>query len=101
MATPEGKTKEKVKELLDKYESRIYREMNVPGGYGKSSLDFVGCANGWFFAVETKAWLSRLGPTPRQEGTIEDMEAAGARTFVVNDAASLEELDAWLAEIMV
>ncbi len=92
--TPEGKVKNNIKIVLDKYKPFIYYYMPVPGGYGKSTLDYLGCFHGRYFAIEAK----RPGkdPTLRQDGIIEDMAAAGARVFRINGEAGLLELSGWL-----
>lgn len=90
--TPEGKIKEKVKSVLRNY--MTYWHCPVQNGMGAPSLDFVGCYRGMFFAIETKAGNKK--PTPRQVTTIEDMQAAGAEVFVVNEVSGLEELKNWL-----
>lgn len=94
MATPEGKVKEQISKLLKKY--ACYYEMPVPGGYGKSGLDYTGCSKSRFFSVEAKA--GKKLPTPRQELTMQAMQAAGGKTFLVNEEYGLEELEAWLNE---
>lgn len=93
--TPEGIVKSKIRKVLVKYGDRVYYEMNVPFGFGTTSVDYVGCVAGWFFAIEAKRAKGK--PTSRQEGVIERMNAAGAQTFVINDDASLYEFDAWLS----
>ena len=90
--TPEGKIKAKVKALLKAYDA--YYEMPVPGGFGKAGLDFIVCANGYFFSIETKAPGNK--PTPRQLNTMRDIAKAGGAVMVVHDDASLEAMEAWL-----
>lgn len=91
MSTPEGKVKRKVTELLKKY-SGLYYEMPVPGGYGKSGLDYFGCYKGKFFSVETKAPGKK--PTERQQLTMSAITRAGGAVFVIDgDTAELKE---WL-----
>lgn len=100
--TPEGAVKAKVKKLvhswLTKHPQLIYIYMPVPGGFGAPSLDFLGCANGYFFAVETKAKGKKL--TAQQEQTSALMRAAGGRVFEVIGDAGLEELDRWLEKVL-
>lgn len=72
--TPEGRVKAAVKRILDDYVEH-YREMPVPGGYGKSGLDFTVCFFGRFLSIETKA--PGETPTPRQENTMRDIVRAG------------------------
>lgn len=88
--TPEGRTKAKVKRVLGK--PGIYFHMPVQNGMGAPTLDFVGCAAGQFFAIETKAPGKK--PTPRQEITISQMQAAGGKVFVIDGDTT--ELEAWL-----
>jgi hypothetical protein len=79
--TPEGKVKEQVKRLLKKY--GCYQFWPVQVGYGAATLDCLGCYNGKFFAVETKAPGKRL--TPRQSLTRKDMQDANGVVFVVGE----------------
>ena len=74
--TPEGKVKARVKEILGVYS--CYYHMPVMNGMGKPTLDFVGCCNTLFFAIETKAPGKVL--TPRQRRTRAEIEAAGPRS---------------------
>lgn len=93
MTTPESLIKKAVKEILGRH--RVWYNMPVPVGYGKSMLDFIGCHRGLFFAIETK----RPGkdPTPRQELSIAEMVAAGGMVFIIDDGAGMRRLDAWLS----
>lgn len=87
--------KQKVKEILDEYPG-LYSYMPVPTGFGQTSLDFIGCYAGKFFAIETKREGKK--PTLRQLETIRQMQAAGAQVFVIvgeNDVA-LASLSLWL-----
>lgn len=94
--TPEGKVKDKVKSILDKFGTRIFYDMPVPGGYGKSTLDFIGCAGGFYFAIETKADDKKL--TDRQLKTKKDMNAAHGKVFEIigTDDPDLYKLQEWL-----
>jgi hypothetical protein len=97
--TPEGKIKRKIREVFNKYKSHgIYVYMPVPGGYGKSSLDYLGFICGLGFAVEAKAPDKK--PRPRQLGTIERIEESGVPVFVVDDDATLAKLDRWLTTVV-
>lgn len=91
--TPEGKVKRKVSALL-KSMPRVYYDMPVPGGFGGVTLDYVACANGRYFAVETKA--PGKAPTARQVATMAQMRRAGAIVFVISDDAGVERLEKWL-----
>ncbi len=92
MRTPEGKVKDRIKAALIR--AKAYYFMPVQNGMGSPSLDFIGCHQGRFFAVEAKA--GRKQPTARQKLTAASMEAAGARTFVINEVEGLPELEDWL-----
>lgn len=92
MTTPEGRIKERVKKVLKAHGA--YWHMPVQNGMGAPSLDFVGCHFGRYYAIETKAGNKQ--PTPRQKLTIESIQAAGGKTFVVNEVSGLKELEEWL-----
>jgi hypothetical protein len=89
--TPEGRVKQKVSGLL-KATPGVFYDMPVPSGYGGSTLDYIGCYLGRFFAVETKAPGKK--PTARQKQIIARMQAAGAKVFVID--GDLTELEDWL-----
>lgn len=93
-ATPEGKVKDKVKKLLKSF--GVYWHCPVQNGMGSPSLDFVCCAKGRYFAIETKAGNKQ--PTPRQETTINEIRRSGGKAFVVNEVTGLQELEIWLKE---
>lgn len=95
--TPEGKVKTKIKLLLDDYHGSVYYYMPVPGGYGRPTLDYLGSANGWFFAIEAKA--PGKSPTARQQGTIEEIAEAGGRVFKIDGDAALAVFSDWLWEV--
>lgn len=88
--TPEGKIKERVKDLLN--DAGAYHNWPVPGGYGVPMLDCVGCHRGAGFMVETKVRGQTL--TPRQEFTKVQFELAGGRVFVVTGVVE-EDPDTW------
>lgn len=91
--TPEGRVKERVKRVLQKF--KAYYHMPVQNGLGAPSLDFIGCFYGLYFAVETKAPGGK--PTPRQENTIAEIERAGGKVFVIDgDTGALED---WMKEV--
>ena len=96
--TPEGKIKQSITAVLKSFGDRVYYHMPVPGGYGRSALDYLGFAAGLGFAVEAK----RRGkePTERQAGVIAAMEKAGAKVFVVDGYQGLAELERWLTTVV-
>lgn len=87
--TPEGKVKAKVSRLLSAT-AGVYYHMPVPGGYGGTTLDYIGCLMGKFFAIETKKPGAK--PTDRQKQIIASIDRAGGKTFVIDgDTTELEE----------
>jgi hypothetical protein len=93
MTTPEGKVKAQVKKILESFGDKIDGFWPVPSGYGESHLDYVGCANGTFFCIETKTPGKK--PTPRQQERIRRVRAANGLAFVVDgtdDYTTYEQL---------
>lgn len=98
-STPEAKVKAKVKRALKGLQDRgypVYYHMPVQNGMGEPTLDFVGCANMRFFAIETKAPGKK--PTERQLSTIAEMEKAGGTVFVY-DGKNTAEFGQWLSKL--
>lgn len=89
--TPEGKVKKTVSSLLRSI-PELYYFMPVPSGYGESTLDYLGCYRGQFFAIETKKPGGK--PTDRQNMMIERMRKAGGQVFVID--GDLTELKNWI-----
>jgi hypothetical protein len=87
--------KRAINAVLANYKDYVYVHMPVPGGYGASSLDYLGFCQGRGFAIEAKREKGKL--SPRQEGVAERMKKAGGRVFVINSPETLTELDHWLA----
>lgn len=95
MTTPEGKVKNAVKKVLDKFGTDLDGFWPVPSGYGESHLDYVGCLCGVFISIETKAPGKR--PTPRQIDRIRRILAAGGHAFIIDGTSkttTCEELEA-------
>lgn len=111
--TPEGRVKDAVKGVLDLHGA--YHHWPVQNGFGAPTLDCIGCHHGKYFAIETKAFGGVL--SARQRQTIEEMENAGAKVFVVygskpsydsargyrkgdtDDMRGMAELFTWLSEV--
>jgi penicillin-binding protein-related factor A (putative recombinase) len=68
--------------------------MPVPGGYGGSTLDYIGCCRGHGFAIEAKA--PKKKPTLKQQQIIEKMMLASMKVFVINSYEGIDELNHWL-----
>jgi hypothetical protein len=98
MSSPEALVKAKVRKTLADYEG-MYVFMPVPSGYGRTTLDFIGCYRRRFFAIETKAPGKK--PTLRQATELKSIDRAMGRTFVIDDVESpvLDELRAWLDDL--
>jgi hypothetical protein len=99
VVTPEGRVKKKVKALLT--ENKAYQFWPVQTGFGAPTLDCIGCHEGEYYAVETKAPGQHM--TPRQELSKRDMEAAQGVVFVIGETqdelgeySGMEDLRRWL-----
>ena len=97
--TPEGKVKAKVKRVLASYEQTTTGDWPVPSGYGKSTVDYIGCNVGRYFVIETKA--DKKKPTKLQELFMMDVQRCGGKAFVIGtnggvDDPAFEDLIDWL-----
>lgn len=80
--TPEAKTKQRVKSILDKH--KVYYFNPFGGGYGRAGIpDIVGCVNGFFLAIECKAGRGKT--TALQDRELEDIREAGGVAMVIYD----------------
>lgn len=105
MQTPEGRLKDKIKAFLKLKgvasltrpveNARGFYWMPVVGNFGSPFLDFVGCYNGRFFAIETKAPGQK--PTPRQQINIALVEQARGEVWVGDD---FDEFKDWWGRII-
>ncbi len=93
--TPEGKVKQKVRRLLDKY--GVHSFMPVQSGLGARHVDIIGCVAGYYFCVEVKA--EGKDATDAQKVTMRDVRRAGGVTFVISsvDDPRLAHLEYYLA----
>lgn len=90
MATPEGRVKNRVKQILRFFGPKLYAHWPVQTGYGAACLDCHACYLGFYFAIETKAPGKKL--TKRQEITRDEILEAGGRVFVIGER---ETHDTW------
>lgn len=67
-----------------------YQFWFVPFGMGDTTVDCLGCYQGRFFGIETKA-PGKL-PTLRQKFTLERIKAAGGLVFVIDSKEAANEL---------
>ena len=97
--TPEGKVKAAVDKILKRYAPYVHYCKPVQNGMGSPTLDYLGCAGGKFFAIETKA--PGKPPTARQEITIAAIQAAGGAVFVINgDPREMNDLIDWIESVI-
>lgn len=94
MSTPEGRVKRKISALLRQYAPDLWYDMPVPGGFGKSTLDYVCCYKGRFFSIEAKRPGGK--PTERQQAIMRQISAAGGRVFLVDGDNALVDVKDWL-----
>jgi len=95
--TPEGKVKNMVRKVLDRYKGSLDQYWPVPAGFGPSHLDCIICYRGRFIAVETKAPGKK--PTPRQTQRIASVERAGGIALVISDNSGIEQLEKLLVSL--
>ena len=82
--TPEGKVKTRVKRILDSFGPIIWYFMPVSRGYGRHGIpDIIGCVNGHFFAIETKAGDKQ--PTDLQKRELRRIGEARGSSLVINE----------------
>lgn len=94
---PEARIKKNIKKVLDKYSAYVYYYMPVPGGYGRSTLDYLGFCCGLGFAIEAKSSIGH--PTERQLATMRDITRVAVPVFVIRDDATLGQFEAWLQTV--
>lgn len=89
-ATPESRVKNKIKDLLTKY--NVYYAMPIGTMYGNSGVpDFLCCVKGHFLAIEAKAGKGKT--TALQDKNLHLIEKAGGTTLVIReDTLDLLEL---------
>lgn len=94
MATPEGRVKAWLDEMLEGEEVFFYSPQAGP--YGTSGVhDRVGIVCGLFFSVECKA-NSKGKMTALQERFWKKVEEAGGKCFLVYDKATIEQVRQWI-----
>lgn len=95
--TPEGKIKDLVKEVLNKY--NVYYFMPVQSGYGAAGLDFHCVINvrdhvPYAFFIETKAPTKKL--TARQKILADKLSP-----WIIDGKEGVERLDQWLQQLLL
>lgn len=83
--TPEGKVKDRVKEILDR-EPKCWYFMPVQNGAGQSGIpDFIVCWRGKFVGIETKSNKTSRKVTALQAKQIKLINTAGGTAVVINE----------------
>lgn len=104
MMTPERAEKKKIKAALKEWgiasltnpveDAQGYYHMGVPVGMGTSTLDFVGCYRGYFFAIEAKG---PDGAMTAREKLIARMIDEGGGLVVTGTAAKvIAAMKSWM-----
>lgn len=90
--TPEGITKQLVKDWCKKY--NLWYVMQVPSAYGNSTgtSDFQILHKGLFIAIECKKATDKKGPTKKQLEYMENVEINGGRSFLVRNQEDLDRI---------
>lgn len=95
--TPEGKVKDKIKDILKTY--GLSYQMPVTGGYGTSGYpDFTVCLSGLYLAIEAKADAKKKGPTQLQKLRMAEIRDSGGLTLVI-DAHNVDALDGFICKV--
>lgn len=80
--TPEGRVKDKVKEVLATLGA--YYVMPQTGGFGNSGIpDILCCLNGRFIGIECKANGGKV--TRLQQSHLDEIELRGGIAFVIDE----------------
>jgi hypothetical protein len=100
MTTPEGRVKNRVKDILAKY--KVYYFMPVQTGYGAAGLDFHCVVRSKdtpiAFFIETKALDKEL--TARQrELAMELIKLYKAEVFIIDGFMGYRQLEKWLEQM--
>lgn len=81
-ATPEGKIKKRIKDILDL--QNVYYFMPSTNGYGRSGVvDIVACVNGNFLGIEAKSGNKQ--PTALQHREMDLINKAGGFALCINE----------------
>ena len=97
--TPEGKVKDKIKKLLDKY--GVYYFMPVQMGYGPAGLDFHCAVQARNICIAFFVEAKKLegDTTERQDKLTKELRAKKAKVFVVDDDISLMDVERYLVRL--
>jgi hypothetical protein len=94
--TPEGTIKALIDTVLkDRDDTWFFKP--VQSGYGKRTLDYIGCTCGHFWAIEAKR--DGKEPTTFQRITISNMLLAGAMVFKISSKEGVDAFVKWLGKV--
>lgn len=98
--TPEGKVKDKIKQMLKSYAPDVYYFMPAMGSFGKSGVpDIIVCVKGSFVAIEVKADKRKNPPTPLQVKNMSEIKDAHGAALVI-DANDLDMLQGFIEGVI-
>ena len=99
MTTPEGTTKDDIKDVLKEYGDELYAFWPVQTGYGVRTIDCIICFRGQFIAVEAK----RKGARARkfQERVLDKIREANGHAICIDNAAELKDTLDYIAKCEV
>ena len=92
MTTPEGKVKQRIKQVLNS--AGAYHFWPVQQGYGNKTLDCLACYKGHFIGIEAKA--EGKHPSALQSFTMRQINEAGGKVFVIDNEEGARDLKAYL-----
>ncbi|PWT75888.1 MAG: hypothetical protein C5B60_04770 [Chloroflexi bacterium] len=87
--TPEGKVKDEISKGLNSLGEDCHFEMPVNYGYGRRSIDYIGCFKGRYFGIEAKSPSKRSKPTRIQELILAKIRRAGGIGIVARSWADV------------
>lgn len=97
----EGDVKVNIRRIIEKHTSdELWYFMPPSNGYGRAGIpDFLGCYNGYLFAIEAKFGNNTLSKHQERECGL--IKGANAAMFIINEKnveAFADEFDAWIAK---
>jgi len=94
--TPEGTIKALIDTVLrDRAGTWFFKP--VQSGYGKKTLDYIGCTCGYFWAIEAKR--PDKEPTPFQRITALNMIGAGGKVFKISSKEGVDAFTVWIGKV--
>lgn len=85
---------DRIKQVIDSHRPCVEAYRPVPGRYGARYIDWIGCAYGYYFAIETKR--PKKYATGIQYDKLKRIERALGATFEINSQAHIDYFAQWL-----